>query len=440
MNTRTIAAPNTTSSTAGKLSPALVLVAVALLVRIGLIVLSFGVHFDYAHAKYSTHFLNETTNIAASIANGTGYECPFIGVLGGDPKVGPTSWVAPVYPYFCAAVFKLFGVFSRQSFFFLVLLQCVISALTCIPILRLGQLTVGRRPALVAAAVWAVFPWFAQWSITYIWEISLSALLFTCLLWYAVSLENSRARRRWLGFGLLWGFALLVNPALLTLLAASVAWLAWRFWKLHQPSLKLLLLALLACGLVVTPWLARNRLVFGQWVFLRSNFAFEFWLANYHGSHGRDWSGRHPTTNLDEQAHYARIGEMAYVHEKAAASREFLRQYPREFLSLTARRVLMFWDGSTIRYNYPAAPYWLPWSFALLSVLLVPSLILACVRRVRGWPLFLGAILLYPTPYYITFSQVRYRHAIEPLMLLLIAYAAVAALDKLRSQPVIVDA
>ena len=40
----------------------------------------------------------------------------------------------------------------------------------------------------------------------------------------------------------------------------------------------------------------------------------------------------------------------------------------------------------------------------------------------HGWDLYLGAIFVYPLPYYITFSQVRYRNALEPLLLLLIAY------------------
>ena len=71
--------------------------------------------------------------------------------------------------------------------------------------------------------------------------------------------------------------------------------------------------------------------------------------------------------------------------------------------------------------------YWAPSSFAVVSFLLLPALLAAHRRNLRGWPMFLGALLLYPLPYYLTFSQVRYRHAIEPLILLLIAYAGVEA-------------
>ena len=81
---------------------------------------------------------------------------------------------------------------------------------------------------IVAAAIWAVFPWFSQWANTYIWETNLSALLFLCLFWYALRLDRKHTLGRWLGFGALWGFAMLVNPALAPLFAVSLGWLAWR--------------------------------------------------------------------------------------------------------------------------------------------------------------------------------------------------------------------
>jgi len=412
-------------------SPAVLLVALALAVRLGLMVASHGMNFGF-HERYTAYFQNETTNISASIANGYGYSSPFLGVLFGDPKAGPTSWVAPIYPYFCAGIFRLFGVFSRESFFFIVLMQCIVSGLTCIPILKVGEITVGRRAGLIAAFLWAVFPWFSQWAITYIWEISLSTLLFTTLFWFALKLETSRSSRAWLGFGATWGFALLVNPSLLTLLPASLLWLGYRRRQMRLQWLKPVLIAVVTCTVVTTPWLIRNRVVFGEWAFLRPNFPFEFWMANYHGSTGRDWAGRHPTTNPEERAEYLRLGELAYVREKAALDKKFVEQYPAEFTSLTAKRFLMFWDGSTMKYHLPAAPYWLPWSFPCFSLLLLPGLVVAYLYRIRGWELFWVALLLYPIPYYLTFNQVRYRHAIEPLMLLLISFAVVAMADWFR--------
>jgi hypothetical protein len=34
-----------------------------------------------------------------------------------------------------------------------------------------------------------------------------------------------------------------------------------------------------------------------------------------------------------------------------------------------------------------------------------------------------ASLLLYPLPYYLTYNQVRYRHVLEPLMLLLLCFA-----------------
>ncbi|MGZ4816454.1 MAG: glycosyltransferase family 39 protein [Terriglobales bacterium] len=415
-----------------RISATFLLVVLALAMRLAMMLVAHGVHFVESTGPYPALFQNEVTNIAANIANGYGFKDPFVSVLSGDPGFGPSSWIPPAYPFFCAAVFRVFGVFTRQSFFIIVLVQCLISAFTCIPILRVAEITVGRRAGIVAASIWAVFPWFSQWANTYIWETNLSALLFLCLFWYALRLDRSREWRLWLGFGALWGFALLVNPALAPLFAISLLWLAYRHWADRAALLRQSFVAILLCCAVIGPWLIRNRVIFGEWAFIRTNFGFEFWISNYHGSKGRAWLGRHPIGNPEEMAAYIEKGELRYARDKFAIGKQFVRDYPGEFFTLTLKRIPMFWDGSTIKYNYPAAPYWLPWSFPLFSLLMIPALVLACVRRVHAWPLFLWAILLYPFPYYIVHSQVRFRHVLEPLMLLLIGYASVLLFDQVR--------
>jgi hypothetical protein len=43
-------------------------------------------------------------------------------------------------------------------------------------------------------------------------------------------------------------------------------------------------------------------------------------------------------------------------------------------------------------------------------------------RRPRGWPLFVSALVVYPIPYYFVYPVAKYRHAIEPELLLLSVY------------------
>jgi hypothetical protein len=219
-----------------------------------------------------------------------------------------------------------------------------------------------------------------------------------------------------------------VNPALLPLLPASLVWCGFQIHRAGGKWVKPALLALAACVLVISPWLVRNRMVFGQWAFLRSNFGFEFWLGNARYATPRGWIGQHPAGNPGELARYRAMGEPAYVSWKLQDALATVRQSPWEFVKLTARRAAYFWDGSAMAYRPTMARYWLPWSFGAFSFLTLPAMLVAHRRRLPAWPLFFASLLLYPLPYYLTYSQVRYRHVLEPLMLLLMCYAVVEML------------
>jgi hypothetical protein len=456
------------------------MVLIAFAVRVSFLLLLRTYTFERA----DDYGVGEANNIAASIVKGLGFSSPF-----SDEYTGPTSWVAPAYPYFVALVFRFFGIMTHASVICIFTVQSLFSALTVIPILGIAQRTVGRRAGMWAAWTWILFPWFSKWAVTWLWEVSLSALLFSLLFWYALYLpealsndfRRNLAFRHSLGYGALWGFALLVNPVLGTLLPVSLAWCIYELhvrekeslnsWRTHSqrrhsearcvprnPSsslnsnperfltpfemttrrfflqtLRPLLTSLLVCAIVISPWLLRNRAVFGHWVFLRSNFGAEFALGNYPSSFGRGWGGKHPSGNAKEYSDYKQMGEVAYVQSKQKLGFEFVREHPAEFLALTARRVLYFWDGSAMDYHVTLPWYWIASSYAVISFLLLPAQLVAHRKKLPAWQMFFGALLLYPIPYYLTYSQARYRHVVEPIILLLIAYAAVEAFAKLSS-------
>jgi hypothetical protein len=54
------------------------------------------------------------------------------------------------------------------------------------------------------------------------------------------------------------------------------------------------------------------------------------------------------------------------------------------------------------------------------------------VRRERAAWLFAAAVLVYPLPYYFTFAEPRYRHAVEPLLLLISMYFVLRAVRDLQ--------
>ena len=173
---------------------------------------------------------------------------------------------------------------------------------------------------------------------------------------------------------------------------------------------------------LVSPWLIRNERVFGRPVFFRSNYWFEFHLGNYHSSNGMGYTGRHPGVNPAELQKYAAWGEMRYIDYYKQDSLAFVRKYPSEFVDLTLHRTWWFWDGSLLIYW--TREWWKPWKFWPLSVLGWLGLLFVFTRRPRGWLLFAVALIVYPVPYYLAYPVVKYRHAIEPELLLLSVYLA----------------
>ncbi len=412
--------------------PYLLMVLVALALRVAwiLIVHSYIIPVAQVHPPMSSgdpHFSFgfEIGSIAHSIVTGHGFGSPF------GPITGPTAWIAPLYPYLCAAVFKMFGVFTPGSAFVLLFLNSLFSALTCIPICRIGERMMSPAVGLCSGWAWALVPYFWTWPTTEIWETSLVALLLACLVLLTLQLGNateSSGTRAWLIFGFLWGVALLTNPALLTFLPVSFLWLIYRRRQEGAPAFRLITLALVICALVVAPWLIRNRVVFGQPVFIRSNFGFEFHLGNYHLSNGFGWAGKHPSANKEEREQYTRMGEIAYVAVKREEAIAFVRQYPREFLALTAKRLYAFWSGGMI--DYGGGPF-LPWLYGPFALLTLFGWLLAARDRHEGQGLLLGLFLLYPWPFYVAFPQARNRHAIEPEMLVLSVYCLTVVLSLL---------
>src|SRR6266481_3326402 len=63
----------------------------------------------------------EVCSIAEHIVRGQGFSSPFY------RDTGPTAWIAPVYPYLCALVFRLFGIYSVASAIVLLGIQCIIA-------------------------------------------------------------------------------------------------------------------------------------------------------------------------------------------------------------------------------------------------------------------------------------------------------------------------
>ena len=392
--------------------------------RILLVVCGFILRFGFVLWKQTyirapgsiLPFGAEICSIAEHIVRGQGFSSPF------SQDTGPTAWIAPVYPYLCALVFRVFGIYSETSALVLIGIQCIIAAATGVSIYGLGRRTFGPQVGLYAAWIWTLSPFFFRWPVSWIWDFAASAFLLSVVFIVTLDVAEKNSTRLWLGLGAIWALIALTNPALLSVMPFTFAYAVLVNHRALRRWLAPMMLAVVLFAALVSPWLIRNELVFGQPVFFRSNYWFEFHLGNFHYSQGMGFTGKHPGVNPLELKKYAAWGEMRYIDYYKRDSFAFVCKYPSEFVDLTLHRTLWFWDGSVLIYW--TREWWKAWEFWPLSVLGWLGLLFALTRRPRGWLLFSAALIVYPIPYYLAYPTPKYRHAIEPELLLLSVYLA----------------
>jgi 4-amino-4-deoxy-L-arabinose transferase-like glycosyltransferase len=368
----------------------------------------------------------EISSIAAHIVRGQGYSSPFL------VDTGPTAWIAPVYPYMVAVVFRLFGIFSQASALVILGLQCAMAGATCVTIHALGRRTMGPQVALWAAWIFTVSPIFFRWPVSWIWDFTASALLLSIVLIVSLDTAQEGTKKSWGKLGAIWALIALTNPALLSVMPFSFVYAAFVNYRARRSWLAPMMLGGLLSAAVVSPWLIRNEQVFGRPVFIRSNYWFEFYLGNYHFSNGMGYTGKHPGVNPVEFQKYADWGELRYIDYYKQNSFAFVRKYPREFIDLTLHRTLWFWDGSSLIYW--TSEWWKAWEVWPLSILGWLGFLFVLTRRPRGWLLYAGTLVVYPIPYYLAYPVIKYRHAIEPELLLLSVYFAFVVWDEIQAR------
>jgi 4-amino-4-deoxy-L-arabinose transferase-like glycosyltransferase len=390
------------------------MVAIALLLRVGWILLGHTYKFKNQYENFG--FGWEMGRIGASIASGHGFSNPF------NAPTGPTAWEPPLYPYFIAGVFHIFGIYSRASAFALLSINSFFSALTCIPIFLIARRIFSEKVAVGSAWTWALLPYVMYWCTRWVWETSLSALLLAVIFWLTLSMEDRDGMKPWLWFGLLWGIAALNSTTLLSFLPASGLWAWYRRSKQHKPSLAGVLLALVMFVACITPWMVRNYRTFGKFIFIRDNFGAELRLGNGKGADGTWMQYLHPTQDLYGMRQYTAMGELAYIAMRKRQALDFIETDYGRFAVLCLKRFIYYWNGPP-----KVSQIW--WLMELRNSLFLASSVLMfwglgrALRRHKpgAWLLF-WLILLYPAIYYFVFPTPRYRHPIEPEIVILGVY------------------
>jgi 4-amino-4-deoxy-L-arabinose transferase-like glycosyltransferase len=358
----------------------------------------------------------EMGRVARSIARGQGFSNPY-----GD-STGPTAWEPPFYPYLMGGVFKLFGVYSPASAWVLLSINSLFTALTCIPIFFIAKRVLGEKLALWSAWIWALLPYEMYWSIHWIWDTTLSPFLLACIFLLSLKLEEWCGWAGWTAFGLLWGMVALLNPSMLAFLPFCGLWIWYRRQRRGLPSLAGVLLASALFFLCLSPWLARNYRTFGRFVFIRDDFGLQFRLGNGPYADGMLRPYLQPNLNPLEFAEFRRLGELAYAARCKRLAFAWVRENPGWFSEISLKRFFYYWAGVPTDTNSTAPVDFRNSLFLASSALAIWGLARAVKKKLSGAWLFLWLVLSYPTVYYFVFPHARYRHPIEPELLIMAVF------------------
>jgi hypothetical protein len=384
-------------------------------------------------------FAGEAGRIAQSLVEGNGFSSPFFG------STGPTAIMPPIYPSLLAVVFRLFGTYTKASALVMLSLDSLFSALTCIPVFLIAQKSFGWRTAVWTGWAWAFFPYAIYFSADFIWVTTLATLMLALIFLAALHLEDSSRVSTGGGFGVLAGIGALTDPVVLSVTPLLGLWMCYRLFRKKQRWVVPALAAVLAFGVTVSPWMIRNYSVFHTFVPFRDNFGLELYVGN----NGNTWhfapSGFHPSSTDRETDEYRQMGELPYMRHKQAQAMAWIEDHPGEFVTLSLRRAVYMWTNYwSFSPRYMEAEPLDPPNIFLCTTLTV--LALAGLRRAfqRGSGIsvpYAIALFFFPVVYYITHPQDYYRRPIDPIFVVLAAYAVASwwqdRAARLEARPVV---
>jgi hypothetical protein len=382
---------------------------VGLLVRFGWVVATDQIHLFPR---------KEMVRIAMTFAERGELADPFAA------PTGPTALAPPIYPIFLGLIFRTFGTGVAAE-----VVKCsltsAISALrwAMIPWLAVC-LGLSLRTGVIGGLLGAFYIGALATDVKGDWAEAYVATAMVGLFLAAIALyENPQftsKRAAILGF---WcGLALLLSPALATIIGTFILVGALRFLK-ESPRRYVQFAAVLGlvAALVISPWPIRNAIQLGSPIWAKSNFGIVMLASNHPGA-GWDVFANEvfietlPSWQPSAALQLKAVGEVAYNQAMLQQSMQWIRANQGTFAHLVALRAFHFWFPTGQNALHTVLEYGL----TLMSLI---GLYLLYVKHRAAALLILGIWLLYPPLYYIVLWSSRYRYPINWTLMLTAAVA-----------------
>jgi len=383
--------------------------------RVAAIVLSDGTLLSY----------DEGVNVAKSLVVTGEYADPFF-----NHQTGPTAHLPPSFPAATALLFYVFGTGYDGAIARDVVNMAGYSLLFALLPAASAWFGMARIVGIVAGFAAASYPFFRLSELNTARDEWLAAILLLLLTVYAwrIAGRDELTNRSALLYGAGWGALMYAQPVTVPILAVHLAIVLFTRQRATGRRLAYAALVSAAFVTVIAPWVVRNRLVMGGWIFMRDNAGLELAVSNGDGAkasfegnmHGTWFCTVHPNCNPAAVEQIRQSGELEFNRIAMQNALSWIRENPSHFAQLTFRRVVYFWC------DFPSHGS-LFFIRAVTSLLGLAGLWMMWRRGLALQAILFGVIwIVYPLTFYVVQYMDRYVVPMAPEILLPAAFAICA--------------
>lgn len=376
---------------------------------------------------------DECINIALTLYNGNGFANPFWGGL-----TGPSAHCAPVYPAVTAVIFSVFGPDDAGALARDMLNIGGYALLYALLPLFSASLGMKTTPGLVAGFAAALFPLYGHYEMSRGRDEWLAAIIGVLLTLYALRLARRETLKRSsaVAYGGAWGALMYVHPAMAAILPLHMLVILFAFGRPSSQRLAFAGIVPAAFLLAILPWVVRDRIVMGGWMFMRDDLGMELEVSNGDGATpavqanlATGWfCSQHPNCSHPVALRILAAGEREFNREAMVTAVSWIRSHPARFADLTVRRVIAFWIGERSERGVVAVRI-------VLSFLGLTGFWLMWRGGLRIEAALLGAFwIAYPVIFYLIQRIDRYQVPMYPAILLPAGFASVALWQRMRKK------
>ncbi len=365
----------------------------------------------------------EYDSYAWNLAQGRGYSgiSPDVKTPDGQLLEHPTAYRSPGTSVLWAGLYWTFGHRYDVVRFF----HCVLDTLTILLIFQIGRKCFSDTVALLAAAIYTVWPTALLYSSQLLSE-TLFTFLFCCFILISLQFAERASWPRSIAAGVLLGLAMLTRGSVVLMVGLMIPWSIWQFRRTPRLVVRGLAISFVALVMLV-PWTVRNYEIFHSFIPFQTGGG-DVLLGSYNRVVASDplYYGYYIWPESDLLDYRRQIiapnNEVIRDHVETQLAIEWIRNHPEKWWYLVGTRfrrsLTPFLEPrSPLLYRVGTLASWGP-ILVLFALGFFPSAIYFLRTNNPGWLLHLG-VFHFVIISLLFFGYARYRFPVEGLCIIL---------------------